>query len=90
MSARDLIESENPKDYAARIPSALDAAIDWAHAEYNQAVQDGKIYDAKSADETSSDIAQQAVEKFDLDDDDDNFDAVVTPLFARAGKEFPA
>jgi hypothetical protein len=87
---KTMLEAEDPKEYAAHVPTALEMAIDWAHAEYNEAVENGVIYDAESADQTSNDIAMNAVENFDLEDDeDDNFDAVVTPLFARAGKEFP-
>jgi hypothetical protein len=78
----------DPKYFAARVPTVYDEAIASAKAEFMQALEDGRIHDAKSADEISSELATDACAEFGMDDNDD-YEEVVTELFKLAAEHFP-
>lgn len=86
-----LLEDEQPLDpkyFSARVPTVYDDAIADAKAAFNTAVDSGRIYDAKTADEVGSEVAMDACIAHGLDDNDD-YEEVVTEVFKLAAELFP-
>jgi hypothetical protein len=78
----------DPKYFSNRVPTVYDEAIAEAKADFMQAVEDGRVYDAKSADEVGSEIAMDACMEHGLDENDD-FDEVVSEVFKLSAELFP-
>jgi hypothetical protein len=86
-----MLENEQPLDpkyFSARVPTIYDDAIAEAKAAFNDAVDGGRIYNAKTADEVGSEVAMDACEAHGLDDNDD-YEEVVTEVFKLAAELFP-
>lgn len=83
-------EIPDPKYFSNRVPTVYDDAVRWAVAKFDEwaDVEFGAGRNPKSADEKASEIAQDACVEFGLDDNDD-YDAVVTPLYKHAAEKFP-
>ena len=78
----------DPKYFSARVPTVYDEAINDAKAEFMQAIEDGRIHDAKTADEVGSEIAMDACIEHGLDENDD-YEEIVTEVFKLAAENFP-
>lgn len=95
MSGENIVETllndgdpVDPKDFvASQIPSAVEVAKEEAMHEFKLRCSTGRIASARDADEQASDIAQQACDRHNLDEDD--FDEVVSDLFLKASELFP-
>jgi hypothetical protein len=81
-------EIPDAKYFSGRVPTVYDEAIQSAKAAFVEALESGRVHDAKSADELASEFAMDACTEFGLDDNDD-FDEVVSEVFKLAAESFP-
>ncbi len=85
-----LLENDEPKRFAARVPTLNDEAVQSAVAQFNAAADAGRIHSARTADEIVQEIVYDVCEEFGIDpDNEDNFEDLSTPLFKLAADMFP-
>jgi hypothetical protein len=78
----------DPKYFSSRVKTVYDEAIEEAKAKFVQAVEDGRVHDAKTSDEVGSEIAMDACVAHGLDANED-YEEVVSEVFKLAAEHFP-
>jgi hypothetical protein len=85
---KSLLEQEDPKEFISDTPGIYDDAIEQVTAQFMELYNQGFIKGPRHADEKVNELTQDVCAELDLNDNDD-FEAIITPLYAMTAKLFP-
>lgn len=88
---KNLLENDpiDPKDFSDKLPGIYDDAVEWAKDQFMKRYGNGDIRGPRHADEYVAELATDAQAQFDLLEDDDAWEAIVTPLFKLTAELYP-